>query len=307
MAAIHQLILSQGADTAKRLAAPEDRRLIDLAAAVLAAENPGLSLCYSGFALTALPHRALPPGERWERRGHNMRLIITPGTLPDEQGVSKVHSVPYGAMARMILLYLQTEALKTNNPEITLGRTMRDWLTRMGLSIGGRTVAAVREQARLISICHLSFVFSTATGVQRVCNDAIVRDAILIPSKSDHPTLWDDKVRLSDTFFQALKDHPVPLAEPAIREISNDSSTIDVYIWLAYRLHSLVESTPVSWSALHGQFGGAYACVRTFRRRFKDTLAKALAVYPDAQVSVDDHGVILYPSRPPVPPRAITG
>jgi hypothetical protein len=29
--------------------------------------------------------------------------------------------VPYGSMARLILLYLQTEAVRTNDPEVKLG------------------------------------------------------------------------------------------------------------------------------------------------------------------------------------------
>lgn len=306
MAEIHQLIRIHGVDGAKALAGPAHRPLIDAAAAVLAAENPGLSLCYSGFALTALPHRRLAAGEKWRREGHNLTLIITPGELPDALGVSKVHGVPSGAIARLILLYLQTQALKTDDPTVVLGRTMRDWLDRMGLSIGGKTFQMVREQARLISICHLQFIFQGPGGQVRVTNDAIVRNAILPPTADAHqPSLWEDTVQLSDTFFKALKDHPVPLAEPAIREISNNSTALDVYIWLAYRLHSLDRPTPVGWPALRRQFGAEYACPRTFKRRFLQTLAKALAVYPDARVDIDDGGVLLHPSRPPVPHRPV--
>lgn len=305
MASLHALIRQHGIVDAKALADPKDRPLIDAAAAVLAAENPGLSICFSGFALTALPHRRLDAGERWERHGHHMTLVLIPGSLPDPAGgVAKVQTVPYGAMARMILLYLQTEALKTGNPTVALGGNMHQWLRRMGLTVGGKTAAAVKEQARLISTCHLQFSFHAPGGPQRIVNDAIVRDAILLPD-SDQPTLWEDRVRLSETFFAALRDHPVPLAEPAIRQISHDSSAIDVYIWLAYRLHSLADATPVSWAALHKQFGGAYKLLRQFKPRFADTLRKALAVYPDANVDMDDAGVVLRPSRPPVPLRAL--
>jgi len=305
MAQIHNLIRIHGKDTARRLADDADRPLVDAAAAVLAAENPGLSICFSGFALTALPHRRLPDGMHWHRKGHNLTLTLIPGSSPDPHGgVAKVHTVPYGPMARMILLYLQTEALKTGDPTVVLGASMRQWLLRMGLSVGGKTAAAVKEQAKLISSCFLQFVFNPPGKPERKLNDAIVRNAIFMP-ESDQPSLWEDSVKLSETFFAALKDHPVPLAEPAIREISNDSSAIDAYIWLAYRLHSLTEATPVSWAALHRQFGGGYKLLRQFRPRFADTLRKALAVYPDAQVSMDDDGVILYPSRPPVPMRQI--
>ena len=76
---------------------------------------------------------------------------------------------------------------------------------------------------------------------------------------------------------------------------------IDLYIWLAYRLHALKEPMPVSWSALHGQFGANYERARNLKPVFLEALKLALAVYPEAKVEPDeDRGILLYPSRPPV-------
>jgi len=38
-------------------------------------------------------------------------------------------------------------------------------------------------------------------------------------------------VRLDEGFYQSLIDHPLPLREAAIRQISNRSMAIDLYIW----------------------------------------------------------------------------
>jgi hypothetical protein len=62
--------------------------------------------------------------------------------------------VPYGSLARIILLYLQTEAIRTGNPEVVLGRSMNAWLTKMAITSGGRTRELVAEQARRISACR---------------------------------------------------------------------------------------------------------------------------------------------------------
>lgn len=75
---------------------------------------------------------------------------------------------------------------------------------------------------------------------------------------------------------------------------------IDIYIWLAYRLHNLLKPVPISWKALHDQFGPGFQRVRAFREKFKEPLALALAAYPEAIVKVDDAGVCLHPSPPPV-------
>jgi hypothetical protein len=75
---------------------------------------------------------------------------------------------------------------------------------------------------------------------------------------------------------------------------------IDIYIWLAYRLHALRRDVDVSWPALHGQFGQGYGRLRDFRRDFIQALELAVAAYPEAQVGTGERGVILRPSRPAI-------
>ena len=118
-------------------------------------------------------------------------------------------------------------------------------------------------------------------------------------------SLWEDRVELTDSFYQALRAHPVPLSEPALRAISNQSLVIDIYVWLVYRLHALARPTTVPWGALRLQFGPEYQRPRDFRRRFVEALAEALAVYAGAEVGVNERGVELRPSRPAVAPRLV--
>ena len=136
-------------------------------------------------------------------------------------------------------------------------------------------------------------------------NGAFVRDAILPlnPAHAQMP-LWQERVRLDEGFYQSLIEHPLPLHEAAVRQISSRSMAIDLYIWLAYRLHALPGPVPVSWRALRRQFGESYRELRFFRRDVMPNLGLALAVYPEARVNVDDRdGLILYPSPPPVTER----
>jgi hypothetical protein len=78
------------------------------------------------------------------------------------------------------------------------------------------------------------------------------------------------------------------------------SLAIDIYIWLAYRLHALTKPTSVTWSALHAQFGAGFRRVRQIKPTFLETLQLALAVYPEACVDIEKEGVALYPSPPAV-------
>ncbi|MDQ2802863.1 MAG: replication protein RepA [Pseudomonadota bacterium] len=211
--------------------------------------------------------------------------------------------VPYGSVARLILLYLQTEAVRTGSPEVELGRSMRNWMARMSLATGGRNYHLVAEQARRISACRLTFLTDLTGGAELRHNGAFVQDAISLAGMANEhqPSLWQDSVRLDEGFWKSLKEHPVPVREEAVRAIGARSIAIDVYIWLAYRLHSLTKIMPVSWPAIHAQFGGGFKAVRQMKPVFLEALNLALAVYPEARVDVEREGLALHPSAPAVP------
>lgn len=306
MSNVHDLIARVGIEEARRMVPAADRPVVDTAAKALATESRSLGITYAGFCLTALPHNALPDDEIWERPGHRVKLVVEPGRLPDRTGKMRLYGVPYGSRARMILLYLQTRAIQTGHPEIELGGSMLDWMRRMGIGDGGQQYRDVKEQANRISACHLTFVWSDDEERSRFEKDSIVKGGITFSEANGdnrQMRLWTDTVHLSDSFFRALKEHPVPVWEPGIKLISKQSMALDLYIWLAYRLHVLTGPTPISWHALHAQFGFSYSKVFHFKPRFITNLKLALAVYPDARVDIGEKGLTLHPSPPPIPER----
>ena len=154
---------------------PEKQRLlVDIAAEVMADERQKIGISYTGFCLTSLPHKRLPDDLAWQKHGHKVTLLVEPGRLKATRGEIKLYGVPYGARARMILLYLQTQAVRTSSPQVALG------------------------------------------------------------------------------------------------------------------------------TAVHTQFGAGFDKLFHFKPRFTEALAAAVAAYPEARVEIDEKGVILHPSRPPI-------
>lgn len=299
MGEVHRLILQHGVDGARSFACTKaERHAIDAAALILADEESRLGITHAGFAMTSLPHKRIEDG-LWRREGNRTTLLVESG----RNRAGGLIGVPYGSIARLILLYLQTEAVRTNTPEVELGRSMKSWMGRMNLTTGGKTYQLVTEQARRISACRLTFFTDRNNGGETRHNGAFVQDAITFSSviHDDQPSLWQDRVRLDPSFWQSLKEHPVPVREEAIKAIGTRSLAIDVYIWLAYRLHSLTKYTPISWTAVHGQFGAGFRHVRQIKPTFLEALHLALAVYPEARVDVEKEGLILHPSPPAVP------
>ena len=298
MGQVHQLILSRGIEEAKAQTADKlERQCVETAFAVMSDEQQRIGIMHAGFAMTALPHKAI--GETiWVRQGGNIKLRLESGMDAED----KVVGLPFGAIARIILLYLQTEAVRTQSREVELGRSMNHWLTTMGIDNGGKTYRLVREQSRRLSLCRLTF-YRVTEEATIVTNGSFVRDAILPSRNNEQLQLWREAIRLDEGFFQSLIDHPLPVREAAIREIGHRSMALDVYVWLAYRLHQLARPTAITWKALHDQFGGGYQHIRQFKAKFKEPLSLALAAYPEAVVDVSDSGVRLHPSAPPIPER----
>ena len=80
---------------------------------------------------------------------------------------------------------------------------------------------------------------------------------------------------------------------------------LDIYCWLAQRLHRISPFKPqfIPWTALKEQFGWNYSRMRKFREVFRLTLDMVASQYRGARVELDDHGMTLRNSPPPIPSR----
>jgi len=100
-----------------------------------------------------------------------------------------------------------------------------------------------------------------------------------------------------------LTEFAVPLDARALAALKHSALALDVYTWLAHRLLRVkrVTGERVTWKNLRDQFGQEYADPKNFKRKMVATLRSVLAVYPDARIEPVLGGLILLPSRPPVP------
>ena len=299
MGQLHDVLIARG-QYELRLGAQdkEERRRIDIAANIMAEEQQRIAFTHPGLCLTVLPYKRIPDDESWVRDRGDVALSIHP--LPGDDG--KRRGVPYGSKARLILLFLQAEAVKTRSRVIELGSSMAQWMDRMGLSIGGTSYRIIEEQAERIEHCVLTFTHRGPEGKVR-WQDSIVRGSFDPFGRRKAGTPHPKTVELSETFFNALLRHPVPISERAIQLLSERCMPLDIYLWLAYRLHSLERDVPISWRALFDQFGACTRQLKHFKPRFARDLEMALAAYPEARVVLREEGVLLSPSPPPVYPR----
>lgn len=296
MADIHRRLTEHGKQGALALTSSEqERRVLDAAVSFMADERDGIGFLFSGWCQTALPHSRLADDQVWLLKTDYVSLMVEPGNIEVGGHAVKV-GVPFGSRARLILLYLQSEAIRTQSREINLGRSLRVWLGKLGVPIGGKSIKDVRDQCLRLSRCRMSFQIQQNDKTGFVNQNLV--DTAMFSNDADGALL--ETVHLSERFFSELQKHPVPLQEAAIRALSNNSMALDIYCWLTYRLRSIKESTVITWAGLMPQFGVAYKDKKDFRRRFVENLHLALAVYPEAQVEVVRGGLKLLRSAPAV-------
>ncbi len=99
----------------------------------------------------------------------------------------------------------------------------------------------------------------------------------------------------------------MPLDERAIAALAHSAMALDIYCWLAQRLHRIQVGKPqfVPWQAAYDQFGQGYREIRKFRRDFIGLLVQIKAAYPAARLATDQRGLTLEASPPPVLKRLV--
>jgi hypothetical protein len=218
--------------------------------------------------------------------------------------------LPYGPKARLLLMHLNSEAVRRQSPVIPVEDSMTAFFRRlMGRSQDGRQIRMLKAQ--LSSLAAATFRLGLLQGDDRALQvDTKVVGAFDLWLQKDQTqrVLWPSTLRLSLDYYESLTRFAVPLDERAIAALAHSATALDMYCWLAQRLHRIPAGKPqfVPWSAIYDQFGQGYREIRKFRRDFLKLLLQVRAAYPDARLSDDRRGIVLEASPPPVSKRMIT-
>jgi hypothetical protein len=278
------------------------RRLIEAAADIATDNAISLAFIHTVLCQTCLPYRDPGPDTReWSRTNGNVNLLVQAGAAQRPGGSMVKVGLPFGPKPRLVLGYLNTEALRQKDPLVDVGGSLTKFVARLGLDTGGRTKNPVRDQLVRLAAARIVLGWKSTT-----INTNIVEAFDLWGEGRQRP-LFPSVVRLSDGYFRSLMEHAVPLDERALAALSHTAMGLDIYAWLAQRLHRVLPGRDVLvvWPLLHDQFGLGYGRLRDFRAAFCVALRQVRAVYGDARVGLDGCGLTLRHSKPPVVRRSV--
>jgi len=286
---------------------PQQRRLLDTSVAIRSDPPERIDFLHTVQCQIGIPYRN--PGDsvrEWDRKQGHASLRIEAGSVIDPETGNFVHvGLPYGEKPRLVLIHMATEAVRTGSPVVDVEESMTAFARSLGLETNGQQLKSLKDQlARLAASTVRMGTVEEGRAVQ-VNTQFVSAFDLWFPRQADQRVLWPSTVRLSEEYFQSLGQHAVPLDHRAVAALASSSMALDIYAWLAQRLHRVPTGKPqfIAWDSMHEQFGQGFARIRDFRRKFLQTLHQVGSAYPAAKLSTDDGGLTLSHSPPPVAPR----
>ena len=256
------------------------------------------------MALCSLPRTN--PGNRhqYKRTNGPYKLVIVAGAD---------NKLPFGNLPRLLIAWLCTEAVRTQNPEIVLGPSLSEFMRKLGIHTqsGGRggMRTLIRNQMKRLFGCSVTLNYEDEQVSTSVNSHIAERTEFWWNErKPDEPVLWQSKIRLGWDFFQEVIQHPVPLDMNTLNALKRCSLGLDLYFWLAYRTFALKHQQRITWRQLYRQFGphpdkaSDKNTVKNFRRKILRELKKIKIAWPGLNYSTAPGALILSPSTPAIAP-----
>jgi Plasmid encoded RepA protein len=266
-------------------------------------------ICFQHSVLcqTGLPYRN--PGDhvlKWQREQGTVSLLITAGEARDPRTHQWVPvGLPWGPKPRLVLAHLNAEALRLGSPEIAVGDSLSAFVKRIRGFDGGREIRMFKDQLTRLSNAELRLAMVQGGQPSQINTHVVTGFELWLPKDERQRVLWPSTVRLSAEYFESLQKHAVPLIEADLAALAHTALGLDIYAWLAQRLHRIDPHKPafIAWSNLKEQFGRDYKRMKKFKAVFRVALAQVQRRYQTARLELDDRGMTARNSPAPVGKR----
>jgi len=251
--------------------------------------------------------RSKVDGREFMRENGDAWLFIQAGYLDENSRRPVPQPIPYGPMPRLSLAWVSTYALQHKTREVPIGNSAAEFLRLLEIGDDGRRYAALRKQMHALAACRLQLGYKGRTYSGQPISQF---DAWAKNKDTGEVVVWPGVMELSADYYETLTKGAVPLDKRALHALKGSALALDVYAWLAHRLHRIQGNAGVflRWAVLHQQFGQEYTGrdgLWNFKRKFLEVLRLVLTVYPTAHVQVLPDGVVLFGSPPPVPYKGV--
>lgn len=290
---------------------PAKSKLLDFAVEIRDAEYaPEKAFISREMVQATLPHKNPGDVPAWSRVNGNYALTVQPGW---DSWKNQSFGYPYGTIPRLLIFWLTTEALRTDNQRLEIGGSLAEFMRKLGLdsSRGGKRSDARRLRNQMERLFRARISFEYRDEKHESWYDLQIAPRGMMwwhHDLAEQPTLWENWVELSDEFFRAVTAHPVPVDMNALQHLKGSALALDLYAWLtheAFRSNTRKKSRRVAWRSLHEQFGADYNDLRNFSRKAMEALGKIRVVFPGLEVETFKGGLTIKPGELAIPTKSV--
>jgi hypothetical protein len=267
--------------------------------------DPGTKLTH-GYIARAMVLASMPHSETKAThfKRENGRYTLSMIADPDV-------GLPYGTIPRLLFAWITTEAVRTKNRTLKLGKSLSEFMRRLDIEpTGGRkgTITALREQIKRLFATTISCTYSNDehdAGIRMLLVDEY--DLWWTPKEIEQQHgLFESTITLSEKFFNEITKSPVIFYMEALKILRKSPMALDIYMWLTYKNSYSNNPVLISWSLLQMQFGAGYPETSQgkadFKRKFRNALRRVSIAYPEAaKLKVKPTGLMYIPGVPHVP------
>ena len=251
-----------------------------------------------------LPHRATRE-RRWRTSHGRASLSVEAGSLanPGRPGEWIDCDVPSGPKPRLIVPYIVGEAIRNGHPEVDLGSSLRNFMSRLGVPVTGNNGKALTREIQNIAAAEVVIGEWTDDAVHTRGGRIAKRISFWLERDPEQLSFWTPSMCLSDDFFRAIQEHRVPVDMGHLARLARSPRRMDLYAWLSYRTPRIRARSrqPVPLDGLWAVFGTEIANFRHFKSRLRSDLAAIAEVYAGFNAEIDGDILWLRRSSPPVP------
>lgn len=282
-----------------------------------------------GFMARLLTLCSLPrtnPGDRlqYKRQNGPYKLIMLAG------GDNKL---PWGNIPRLLLAWVCTEAVQTQERKLVLGQSLSAFMEKLGIksdsggSRGDRT--RLRNQIDRLFNCHIDMIYEGREGKASTGGRFAPKTMLWWDYRQpDQQTLWQSWILLGEELFNEIIRYPVPLNVQILKKLKRSSLGLDLYMWLSYKTFTLYrnrqenlriaaeggkpllkERDRLSWPQLYIQFGADPSLasdnttVQNFRRDVLREIAKLRIPWPELDVRTTQGCLDIHACMPSIAPK----
>ena len=263
---------------------------------------PELGFMARLLALCSLPRTN--PGEQLQyvRENGPYSLVMVAGAK---------NKLPYGSLPRLVMSWVCTEAVRTQNRELLLGDSLSDFMRVLDMQPVGEPRTRLRNQMDRLFNASVSMIYENKRD--KVTVNSLIADRTEFwwnPKRPDERTLWESKIYLGEAFFNEIVNHPVPLDLNTLTALKRSPLGLDLYLWLTYRMFALRAPLRLSWRQVYRQFGADPSkasdnnTVQAFRYKVLRELKKIKLAWTGLNYATAPGVLILLPSTSTIAPVA---